>query len=285
MRTVLPILLLIAALAGIWWINQERQPPSPAPTAEGVALPELRPEPRYPLPQPEPEPELDPEPLTLLLPPAETEDAAVEADPAPVAAEPLPALADSDPLALSSLGAMLGAEAAARWVRPEWIISRTVVIMHSMDGPAPPIEMRPLSLLPGVPQTANLGEDQIYWTETTARRYAELVALLGAVSPTEASAIYARHYPLFQAAWEELGEAEPWFNDRLIDVIDHLLGAPRVELPIELLPWEGRLKFAAEELEAESWGRKLLVRLGPQQAALVHEWLREFRAELTARAD
>jgi len=281
MRHAIPILLLIAALTGIWWINQNRQSAPTEPVSDFVTVPEQRPEPRYPLPQAQPEPEPEPEPLTLL--PPELVDSTLEPEsPDPLPAEPLPSLIESDPAALASLNAMLGAEAAGRWVRPEWIISRAVVMVHSLDGAAPPVEFRPLTLLRGAPQVAVAGEEVPYWTEATTRRYAELVGLLESTAPAEASARYVRYYPLFQQAWEELGEPEPWFNDRLIDIIDHLLGAPSVELPIELVPWEGRLKFASEPLEAESWGRKLLIRLGPEQAGTVQNWLQAFRQELTA---
>ena len=286
MRYVILILLLAAALVGAWWFGQQRQTGPGEPIAEFVTAPAPRPEPRYPLPQPEPEP------LTLLAPePADQAEGASQAEPAPETVEPVPALdplpvlSESDPAALESLGALLGSEAVERWVRPEWIISRTVVIVHSLDGAAPPVEIRPLTLLRGAPRMIGEGPETLFWTEATARRYAELVGLLESVSPAEAGVIYARYYPLFQQAWEELGEPEPWFNDRMIDIIDHLLAAPRIELPIKLTPWEGRLKFADEMLEAESWGRKLLIRLGPDQATAVRSWLRTWRQELAGQGE
>lgn len=283
MRWLAPLVLIVAAVAGLWWFGQDRPG---APSTEPIAIPELQPEPRaeprFPLPLPQPEPEV--EVLSLLAPELEEPPAALPAvEPAetPAAPEPLPALIDSDPAALASLRSLIGVELVARWVRPEWIISRTVVVVNSLDADAPPVEVRPLSLLRSAPQAQADRNEQLYWTEATAQRYAELVALFETMTPAAAAAQYRRYYPLFQQAWEELGEDEPWFNDRLIDIIDHLLGAPRVELPITLVPWEGRLRFASEALEAESWGRKLLIRTGPEQSAVVHEWLRAFRQELT----
>lgn len=284
MRYMIVFLLLAAALVGAWWFGQQRQTGPDEPVVEFVTAPAPRPEPRYPLPEPEPEPE----PLTLLAPEAaEQDEDTLSAEPAPDTVEPalapLPVLSHSDPAVLDDLRALLGSEAVERWVRPDWIISRAVVIVHSLDGDAPPVEIRPLGLLRGAPRTTSEGEGRLFWTETTARRYAEVVGLLQSVSPTESAARYARYYPLFQQAWEELGEPEPWFNDRLIDVIDHLLAAPPLELPLELTPWEGRLKLADDRLEAESWGRKLLIRLGPDQATAVQAWLQALRQELVGR--
>ena len=103
------------------------------------------------------------------------------------------------------------------------------------------------------------------------------MSALETLPPEEAAALYARYYPLFQQAWNELGETEPHFNDRLIDIVDHLLATPEVGLPIEVVRYEGHLQFADEALEEESWGRKLLIRMGPAHADKVTDWLRAFR--------
>lgn len=139
--------------------------------------------------------------------------------------------------------------------------------------------MRPLD---SEPLTAALADsDSLAWTPANAQRYTGMVSALASVPPEQAAARHGRYYPLFQQAWEELGENEPFFNDRLIDVIDHLLATPEVELPFEVIPFEGRLHFADEALQGESWGRKLLVRMGTEQSGRIKEWLRSFRNAIT----
>ena len=47
-----------------------------------------------------------------------------------------------------------------------------------------------------------------------------------------AVALYARLYPLFQQAYEELGYPGRYFNDRLVEVIDDLLATPEPTGPV-----------------------------------------------------
>jgi hypothetical protein len=49
-------------------------------------------------------------------------------------------------------------------------------------------------------------------------------------------------------------EAMPGFNDRLIEIMDHLLAAPEIEGPIELVQPKVLYRFADPELEKRSWG-------------------------------
>ncbi|MEJ2700374.1 MAG: DUF3014 domain-containing protein, partial [Desulfuromonadales bacterium] len=65
--------------------------------------------------------------------------------------------------------------------------------------------------------------------------------------------------------------------------IDHLLAAPEVQGPIRVVRPSVRYKFADPDLEALSAGQKILIRMGPDNAAKVKAKLREIRQELTAR--
>ena len=49
--------------------------------------------------------------------------------------------------------------------------------------------------------------------------------------PSQAAALYRRLYPLFQQAYAELGYPTGHFNDRLVEVVDHLLAAPEPTQP------------------------------------------------------
>ena len=82
----------------------------------------------------------------------------------------------------------------------------------------------------------------------------------------------------------ELGYPKKQFNDRLVEVIDNLLETPDVEQPVNLVRPKVMYQFDEPELEELSAGQKLLVRMGPENAAVLKAKLREIRRELVAEA-
>jgi hypothetical protein len=92
--------------------------------------------------------------------------------------------------------------------------------------------------------------------------------------------LYRSYYPLFQRAYEDLGYPHGYFNDRLVAVIDHLLAAPELSGPLELVRPKVFWEFADPELEARSAGQKFMLRVGPENTALLRVKLRELRAQI-----
>jgi hypothetical protein len=95
---------------------------------------------------------------------------------------------------------------------------------------------------------------------------------------------YFHFYPLFQSAYQSLGYPNGYFNDRLVQVIDSLLATPNPSGPIELTRPNVLYTFADPSLEALPAGQKLLLRMGPDNAAVVKGKLKELRALVTAPA-
>ena len=107
--------------------------------------------------------------------------------------------------------------------------------------------------------------------------------------------LYARLYPLFQAEYVELGYPDGYFNDRLVQVLDHLLATPEPAGPlaVQLTPVEGevpslqpwvRYEFADPALEAASAGQKIMLRVGAVNERRLKAQLRALRAELVRQA-
>lgn len=69
------------------------------------------------------------------------------------------------------------------------------------------------------------------------------------------------HYPLFQQAYQDLGNPDGHFNDRLIEVIDHLLATPVADGPSCWARPKVMYEFADPRLQALSVGQKALLRL------------------------
>ena len=112
-------------------------------------------------------------------------------------------------------------------------------------------------------------------------RYDALVAQIYYADIDAVYDTYERFYPLFQKAYERLGYPDAYFNDRLIEVIDHLLATPEPEGPIVLARPNVLYEFADPDLEALSSGQKLMLRMGPNNAATLKRLLEKFRSRLT----
>ena len=111
-------------------------------------------------------------------------------------------------------------------------------------------------------------------------RYKPMVQLIRSSDPQALVAAYTRYYPLFQEAYESLGHPPEYFNDRVIEVIDHLLTTPEVQGPIALAQPNVLYEYADPKLESLSAGQKVLIRMGSDNASAVKEKLREMRAVL-----
>jgi hypothetical protein len=125
------------------------------------------------------------------------------------------------------------------------------------------------------------------------QRYRAFVAAVEKVDTAQAVALYRRFYPSFQAAYEELGYPGRHFNDRLVDVIDHLLQTPEPAKPPTLRltevkgpiasarPWV-RYEFEDPALEALSSGQKMLLRMAPDARQRLKGKLAELRRAVAA---
>jgi len=231
-----------------------------------------------------PAPAAAPPPQAITPKPAPALAPAIQ-HPVPSAAEqqapPLPALDQSDSLVRDSLIGLLGKPAVARFLVPHRIIRDVVVTVDNLPRKKVAAELRPLQPTPGDTVVDNQGAST-FLSEQNYARYAPLMDVVRNVDPKALAAIYFRLYPLFQQAYESLGYPGKYFNDRLVQAIDSLLATPDVQGPIALVRPKVFYQFADPKLEALPAGQKLLIRMGPQNAAIVKDKLQQFRAAITA---
>jgi hypothetical protein len=139
-----------------------------------------------------------------------------------------------------------------------------------------------------VPGSLKVAEaDGRLWLDAgNSARYDAGLALLERIDLRRAVAVYVHWYPLFQRAYRDLGGPEREFNDRLVEVVDHLLAAPEAGGPIELRRQANggpRLEFADPGREGASVGHKAMWRLGPDHAERLKARLRELRGLLAGQ--
>ena len=214
--------------------------------------------------------------------PAETAEPPVK-HPLPAADtdEAMPSLDTSDAPMQASISDLIGLEAAKKLVSPENLVRNIVVSIDNLPEQKVAERIRPLQRVPGTFAVGGT-EDAPVLDPANYERYKPVVRTIQSLDTQKLVATYQRYYPLFQESYEGLGHPPKYFNDRVIQVIDHLLETPEVRDPIPLARPSVQYEFADPKLESLSAGQKLLIRMGGDNAAQVKAKLRELRTALAA---
>jgi Protein of unknown function (DUF3014) len=267
---------LVVAIAGaggtLWWLYRAK-PPAPAPYVEAPAAAPEAPAASAPLADAGPKHPIEP----------------LAAASAP---QPLPSLDESDGVVQAELAALVGKQGVMAFLNSDGFVRRSVVTIDNLARPHAAPRLWPVQPSPGKLQRIVAGESELIAPDN-AKRYAPFVALVASVEPSQAAALYRRLYPLFQQAYAELGYPKGHFNDRLVEVVDHLLAAPEPKQPpaVKLTevkgevpstrPWV-RYEFVDPKLEALSSGQKIMVRLGTINEQRLKAWLAGFRQAIVS---
>lgn len=258
---LLLVLLLVAAASGAGWYFREEFLPKPE-------------EQRLPLPEATTVDAIaDDEPMHPVMPyePPRSE---------PAELVPLPPLDDSDGYFLLALVDVFGKGVEPLLVK-DALIDKFVATVDNLPREHVAEKIRPAGRLTGAFRVeAAGGNGPIYLNTENYQRYDPLIGQIASTDIDVLVDTYRRFYPLLQQSYERLGYPNAYFNDRVIEVIDHLLATPDVDDPIRLVRPHVLYQFANPELEALSSGQKLLLRMGSEHAAVVKRILRELREQL-----
>jgi hypothetical protein len=241
-RWILGGVILLAIAAGAWYWVKSR---APEPEAPAAAAPQALPEPRIKNP---------------IIPPDDI---------------------DPNLSATEQVATLIGTPRFESMFVPDDFVKKTVATIDSLARSDVAARMNPAKPPAGDFVTAGEGESVVLGAANYAR-YTPWVEMVESLDAASTAALYKRLYPQFQSAYEELGNPDKYFNDRVIEVIDHLLSAPEAPATIALTQPNVYYEFADPALEAQSSGRKLLLRMGPGNAARVKAKLREIRAQIAA---
>lgn len=246
--------------------NQEGQP---VVYGEGLKLPEQAAESalRYPVPG------------------AQIKTEVGDASQPKVREKPLPALNESDQSMRQELNRLFDQQQLDKLFILKTIINRFVVTIDNLTARNVPPKYRLSRKQTGRFIVYKNSANKEFIDTTNYRRYIHYVQFAEAVNTKKLVAIYLRYYPLFQEAYEGLGYPDRYFNDRLIEVIDHLFDMPQVRGPIELKRPSVYYKYADPELEALSAGQKIFIRMGYDNAAKIKAKLRVFKYELIEQVE
>jgi DUF3014 family protein len=248
---VIVVVIAAAALAA-WYFGPWSKPPA-LPPASHVEAPPAAPPPAAQGPQ-------HPMPETAQL-------------------QPLPTVKESDPAMRDAISGLVGKDAFEKFFVPEEIVHRIVATIDNLPRRSYAARLNPVKTPGGL--FATTGKDEsLAIAPANAARYTPYVHLFDALDTAKVVAVYEHFYPLFQKEYVDLGYPNGYFNDRLVEVIDHLLATPDVKGPIKLTVPHVLYEYADPELQARSAGQKLLIRMGSENAAKVKAKLSEIRAQV-----
>jgi len=206
---------------------------------------------------------------------------AVAETPSEPAAPPFPErLDDADAYLKTRLPQLIDNPELLRLLSLNHFIERLALIIDKLPGkeiPRPHLPVAPPK--PGFLTTRG-SYGQLVISGRNAARYTPYVKLAEALPDAVLLHLYRGLYPLFQQAYVDLGHPDGYFNDRLIQVIEHLLQTPEPHGAIPVVPHVGRFKYADETLESLSVGQKTLLRMGSDNADRVKARLRSLQQGL-----
>ena len=249
-RWVVAALIAVSAAVALWSMLWQPQTVSQLPVAAPKPPPAVTPEKaRYPI-----------EATAAALPPLDASDAAM----------------------LAALQALWGGGGVASFLEPRDVVRNFVATVDNLPRRALPPQKLPVKPAGGSFGTASAGNGLVIG-QSNALRYAPYVTLIETVDAQQLVALYVRNYPLFQQAFRELGYPNGHFNDRLVEALDTMLAAPEPRGALAVVQPKIFYEFADRELEQLPAGQKLMLRIGPENAASVSKRLREIRALVTAQ--
>ena len=274
---LITLLVLLSAAGYFGWpyVQRARQAPADAQPVLAPSLPMAPAEP--PLLADAPAvPDLEPPAIEHPVEPPASDSAA------------LPELGESDALLSERLAALLDRQNLLGFLQLDDFVRRVVATVDNLPRSQASSKRWPVNPTPQrfLTRPGRDGSETI--APENSQRYRPLVQMIESVDSAKAVALYRSLYPLFQSAYQELGFPDRYFNDRLVQVLDHLIATPVPTQPLavtlvevkgsvpSLRPWV-RFEYADPALEAMSAGQKMLMRTGPDHQKRLQAKLRDIR--------
>jgi len=225
-----------------------------------------------------------PEPIPVEPEPVVEEPPASYPVPATAPSEPLPELGESDPAISAALKRLFSMQAIEQFLVDQNIVRNIVVTVDNLPRKKVAERLRPVKRIAGQFAVAGPEEARVL-SEDNYDRYQPFVQIVQATDMNQLAALYFEFYPLFQQAYADLGYPDGYFNNRLVEVIDHLLDTPDVAGPIKLRQPGVLFEYADPKLEALSAGQKMLIRVGKANAAVLKTKLRDLREAVARKSE
>jgi hypothetical protein len=208
--------------------------------------------------------------------PAQASSAQVPAAPA---AEPLPKLEESDAFIRGKAAALSSDPAFAGWLKTDDLIPRFAAAANMISRGRVPKDG--LSFLAPHRKFSVRRHDGVVTADPRGfARYDAAADAVGSVDAAAAAAFFRKYKPLFQEAYQQLGEQKGDVQDAVLKAIGELRGAPAVPGDAPLKEKGLVYAFADDALERLSPAQKQLLRMGPRNEKKIQDKLGEFARAL-----
>ena len=158
---------------------------------------------------------------------------------------------------------------------------RLVITVDNLPREHVPSQLR---ITRGVPELLRVQKDgeTITLDPSNYERYDRIISYVEKMDARKIGRLYAKFYPLLQRTYEETGFPEERFHDRVLAALDDMMDAPRPTGPIRLVQPKVLYRFEDDHLESLSAGQKIMIRVGPENAARLRKVLARVRAAVAA---
>ena len=158
---------------------------------------------------------------------------------------------------------------------------RLVITVDNLPREHVPSQLR---ITRGVPELLRVQKDgeTITLDPSNYERYDRIISYVEKMDARKIGRLYAKFYPLLQRTYEETGFPEERFHDRVLAALDDMMDAPRPTGPIRLVQPKVLYRFEDDHLENLSAGQKIMIRVGPENAARLRKVLARVRAAIAA---
>ena len=158
---------------------------------------------------------------------------------------------------------------------------RLVITVDNLPREHVPSQLR---ITRGVPELLRVQKDgeTITLDPSNYERYDRIISYVEKMDARKIGRLYAKFYPLLQRTYEETGFPEERFHDRVLAALDDMMDTPRPTGPIRLVQPKVLYRFEDDHLESLSAGQKIMIRVGPDNAARLRKVLARVRAAIAA---
>jgi len=167
----------------------------------------------------------------------------------------------------------------AAWLVNEDLVRRFVASVDNMSEGASPRQHLEFMAPDGAFQVQERG-DRLVVAPASYDRYDNVAAVIDSLDTAGTAALYRELKPLIDDAYAEISPRGENFDDRLAEVFDQLLAVPVISGDVEVEQKVVTYTYADPRLEGLTAAQRQLLRMGPDNVAMIQAKIREIRAAL-----